>query len=280
MNRRVPHGWLTAALFTLFFGASALPGTAQAPPGLKVQYRAADTNATDNQIKPHLNLVNTGTTAVPLSELTVRVLVREGHDADAGVRLRLRRAGVREHHGPLRDAGAGDRNGGHLPGDRLHARGRRAGGRAADGRDSEPSAQPELGQLQRGERLFVRSDEDGVRRLDEGHAVPQRRSGLWHRAGAFGDRHAAADGAGEPRLTLADVDDDCADVDGVNGQRWRDGLPDPRGHDAGRDQHGGQLYRDGTGSSLDSHLHGRGGRRGGQRIGAEQRRDGDDVDDS
>src|SRR6185503_19686508 len=39
---------------------------------LKVQYRAADTNPTDNQITPHLNIVNTGTTSVPLSELTVR----------------------------------------------------------------------------------------------------------------------------------------------------------------------------------------------------------------
>ena len=39
---------------------------------LKVQYRAADSSATDQQIKPHLNIVNTGTTAVPLSELTVR----------------------------------------------------------------------------------------------------------------------------------------------------------------------------------------------------------------
>ena len=39
---------------------------------LKVQYRAADASATDQQIKPHLTIVNTGTTAVPLSELTVR----------------------------------------------------------------------------------------------------------------------------------------------------------------------------------------------------------------
>ena len=37
-----------------------------------MQYRAADTSATDNQIKPHLNVVNTGTAAVPLSELTIR----------------------------------------------------------------------------------------------------------------------------------------------------------------------------------------------------------------
>jgi hypothetical protein len=39
---------------------------------LRVQYRAADTNATDNQIKPHFNIVNVGTTSVPLRELTIR----------------------------------------------------------------------------------------------------------------------------------------------------------------------------------------------------------------
>lgn len=39
---------------------------------VKVQYRAADTNASDNQIKPHFNLVNSGTTAVNLSELTIK----------------------------------------------------------------------------------------------------------------------------------------------------------------------------------------------------------------
>ncbi|HEX6290786.1 MAG TPA: cellulose binding domain-containing protein [Herpetosiphonaceae bacterium] len=40
--------------------------------GLKVQYRAGDTNVGDNQIKPHFNVVNTGTTSVPLSELKIR----------------------------------------------------------------------------------------------------------------------------------------------------------------------------------------------------------------
>jgi hypothetical protein len=39
---------------------------------LRVQYRASDTNATDNQIKPHFNIVNVGTTSVPLRELTIR----------------------------------------------------------------------------------------------------------------------------------------------------------------------------------------------------------------
>jgi hypothetical protein len=39
---------------------------------LHVQYRASDTNATDQQIKPHFNLVNVGTESVPLTELKIR----------------------------------------------------------------------------------------------------------------------------------------------------------------------------------------------------------------
>jgi hypothetical protein len=39
---------------------------------LRVQYRASDTNATDNQIKPHFNIVNVGTTSIPLRELAIR----------------------------------------------------------------------------------------------------------------------------------------------------------------------------------------------------------------
>jgi hypothetical protein len=39
---------------------------------VKVQYRAGDTDIANNQIKPQFNLVNTGTTAVDLSELTIR----------------------------------------------------------------------------------------------------------------------------------------------------------------------------------------------------------------
>jgi endoglucanase len=51
----------------------------QGASSLKLQYRAADTNAGDNQIKPHFNIVNTGTSAVPLSELKIRYwFTREG----------------------------------------------------------------------------------------------------------------------------------------------------------------------------------------------------------
>jgi hypothetical protein len=39
---------------------------------LRVQYRASDTNAGDSQIRPHFNIVNVGTTSVPLRELTIR----------------------------------------------------------------------------------------------------------------------------------------------------------------------------------------------------------------
>jgi hypothetical protein len=40
--------------------------------GLRVQYRAAEALAGVNQLKPHMSVVNGGTTSVPLSELAVR----------------------------------------------------------------------------------------------------------------------------------------------------------------------------------------------------------------
>ena len=52
---------------------SATPtGTVPRPTGLRVEYRAGDTNATDNQMKPHLRIVNGSGGAVNLSELTIR----------------------------------------------------------------------------------------------------------------------------------------------------------------------------------------------------------------
>jgi hypothetical protein len=50
----------------------ASPPSLRAVAGLKVQYKAAETMATANQIKPHLNIVNTSTTSVALSELKAR----------------------------------------------------------------------------------------------------------------------------------------------------------------------------------------------------------------
>src|SRR5262245_33840208 len=61
-------------LFTLFAGAGVSIATyLQSAATLKVQYRVADPNSpADNQIKPRLNVVNTGAASVPLSELTIR----------------------------------------------------------------------------------------------------------------------------------------------------------------------------------------------------------------
>ncbi|WP_438447155.1 glycoside hydrolase family 6 protein [Gorillibacterium sp. sgz5001074] len=53
-------------------GTGTGTGTPPASGSLTVQYRAGDTNAADNQIKPLFNIKNTGGSAVPLSELTLR----------------------------------------------------------------------------------------------------------------------------------------------------------------------------------------------------------------
>ncbi|MCZ8518502.1 MULTISPECIES: glycoside hydrolase family 48 protein [Paenibacillus] len=51
---------------------SAKPQAPASTGAVSLQYRAADTNPVDNQFKPHFNLVNKGTSAVPLSSLTIR----------------------------------------------------------------------------------------------------------------------------------------------------------------------------------------------------------------
>ena len=62
--------------------ASPTPTRTNTPSGpstLRVQYRASDTNAGNNQIKPHFNIVNSGGSSVPLSELKIRYwYTREG----------------------------------------------------------------------------------------------------------------------------------------------------------------------------------------------------------
>jgi hypothetical protein len=48
-------------------------GSVCAPaPNLKVQYYRPDPNATDNAVKPHFKIFNTGTNSVALSQLTIR----------------------------------------------------------------------------------------------------------------------------------------------------------------------------------------------------------------
>ncbi|PZD96207.1 endoglucanase [Paenibacillus sambharensis] len=49
------------------------PEEPEQPAGdLKLQYKTGDSNASDNQLKPHFRIVNTGDKAIPLSELTIR----------------------------------------------------------------------------------------------------------------------------------------------------------------------------------------------------------------
>lgn len=59
---------------TLAVGAAALLLSSSAwAQGLRVQYKTAASNpAGDNHVRPHFNIVNGGTAAVPMSELTVR----------------------------------------------------------------------------------------------------------------------------------------------------------------------------------------------------------------
>lgn len=52
---------------------SATPQAASSnPSNLVIQYRAADTDAANNQMKPHFNIKNNGTTSVNLSDLKIR----------------------------------------------------------------------------------------------------------------------------------------------------------------------------------------------------------------
>jgi endoglucanase len=53
-------------------GGTGGGGTGGAPIGLHLQYKAADTNANDNQIKPEFIIVNDGQVSVPLGELSIR----------------------------------------------------------------------------------------------------------------------------------------------------------------------------------------------------------------
>ncbi|WP_407643526.1 glycoside hydrolase family 6 protein [Cohnella endophytica] len=52
--------------------ASATPSAGSGTSSLVVQYKAGNTNATDNQLGPHFNIKNTGTTAVSLSNVKLR----------------------------------------------------------------------------------------------------------------------------------------------------------------------------------------------------------------
>src|SRR6266545_4441475 len=71
-KRALVFSAIFAIILTVGAGVS-IATMMQATPTLRLQYRVADPNSpNDNQIKPHFNIVNGGTTTVPLSELTIR----------------------------------------------------------------------------------------------------------------------------------------------------------------------------------------------------------------
>src|SRR5262249_57015329 len=66
----------------------------QATPTLRLQYRVADPNSpNDNQIKPHFNIVNGGTTTPPLNELTNPYRYTNARGPPEGVYRRYRSPG-------------------------------------------------------------------------------------------------------------------------------------------------------------------------------------------
>jgi aryl-phospho-beta-D-glucosidase BglC (GH1 family) len=75
-DRRRPLRALLALLPLMAAILSALPlarpAAVAAAGEIKVQYRNADSSATDNQIRPHFAIVNTGSASVALSDLKVR----------------------------------------------------------------------------------------------------------------------------------------------------------------------------------------------------------------
>jgi len=63
---------VTLIVIAVFIALLTLSAAQAQTSTLKVQYRAADNTPTDNQIKPHFNIVNTGTSSVALSNLKIR----------------------------------------------------------------------------------------------------------------------------------------------------------------------------------------------------------------
>ncbi|MFC5470377.1 cellulose binding domain-containing protein, partial [Cohnella suwonensis] len=58
--------------------SSQASATPQLPSTLKIEYRVGDSSATDQQMRPLLRIVNTGASAVPLSQLKIRYYYTKG----------------------------------------------------------------------------------------------------------------------------------------------------------------------------------------------------------
>ncbi len=115
--------WLAGGLVSALavIGLVALP--AEAATALKVQYKTSASGAQADQVEPWLNLVNTGTTTVPLNTVKIRYYFK-AESAVAAVPLRLLVGGRRllDRHRDLRHDLSRHGHRRPLPGDRLHQR--------------------------------------------------------------------------------------------------------------------------------------------------------------
>ncbi|MGW2197301.1 cellulose binding domain-containing protein, partial [Streptosporangium sp. NPDC001682] len=70
MRRKLLLGGLVSAMLLALVGVAANPASAQQ--SLRLQYKTSATGATADQVEPWFNLVNSGTSAVPLSGVKIR----------------------------------------------------------------------------------------------------------------------------------------------------------------------------------------------------------------
>jgi chitodextrinase len=225
---------------------------------LRVQYRAADTNATDNQIKPHLNIINTGTTAVPMSELTVRYwYTRDGnqtqvYDCDHAARGC---ANVTARFGtPAMPVATADTY--------LELGFGAGAGSLAPGQQS--------GEMQN------RLHNQNWTSYNETNPLPQWSIDLGIGARATSRRYPAADSAYESGRHEHDLNDGRAHVDGIDRQRRRHRIPYISRYHSGGNIYLQYLSRGRPHTEHELYIHRSSARRRRKRIGAQQCRNGHD----
>jgi hypothetical protein len=74
LKRSIKFGTILILVATVLSSAVSIANEVD----LTVEYRMADSSATDNQMKPHFRIVNSGSTSVPLSEFTIRYWYTKG----------------------------------------------------------------------------------------------------------------------------------------------------------------------------------------------------------
>ena len=197
--------------------SNAVPVTTDPPvvANLRVQYRAADTNATDNQMKPHFNIVNAGTTAIPMSELTVRYWYTNDGTQPQVYNCDFASRGCSNISASFVSIPAVTGANTYLQLSFSAGAGSLAAGQQSGEIQNRLNNQ-NFSAYQRGQRLLVRSNQDGVRRLDQGHALPQRDAGLGDGADALGDQHHSANRADQPGRRQQDQHERLSHVDGFD----------------------------------------------------------------